>query len=134
MVPPRVIWKLIEKIGKFNLAAAPGENEEIMKKYLILAAGIIATIFGIGTLIWWATDVFALFSTNQFTGRMRSFDVEYWNAIAGSAIIVIGSGILKGLKSFVARRAIDSWEEENLGDILDDELTRKVFEQLKSKK
>ena len=104
-----------------------------MKKYLILTAGIIATIFGTGTLIWWATDVFALFSTNQFTGRMRSFDVEYWNAIAGSAIIVIGSGILKGLKSFVARRAIDSWEEENLGDILDDELTRKVFEQLKSK-
>ena len=104
-----------------------------MKKYLILAAGIIATIFGIGTLIWWATDVFALFSTNQYTGRMRSFDVEYWNAIAGSAIEVIGSGILKGIKTFTVRRAVDSWHEET-EDILDDELTRKVFEQLKSKK
>jgi hypothetical protein len=130
MVPTRVIWKLIEKIGKFN---RPPCQEEIMKKYLILAAGIIATIFGIGTLIWWATDVFALFSTNQYTGRMRSFDVEYWNAIAGSAIVVIGSGLLKGIKTFTARRAVDSWYEET-EDILDDELTRKVFEQLKSKK
>ena len=104
-----------------------------MKKYLILAAGIVATIFGIGTLIWWATDVFALFSTNQFTGRMRSFDVEYWNAIAGAAIVVIGSGLLKGIKTFTLRRALDSWQEETK-DILSDELTRKVFEQLKSNK
>jgi hypothetical protein len=104
-----------------------------MKKYLILAAGIVATIFGIGTLIWWATDVFALFSTNQFTGRMRSFDVEYWDAIAGAAVVVIGSGLLKGIKTFTLRRALDSWQEETK-DILSDELTRKVFEQLKSNK
>jgi hypothetical protein len=104
-----------------------------MKKYLILSAGIIATIFGIGTLIWWATDVFALFSTNQFTGRMRSFDVEYWDAIAGSAVVVIGSGLLKGIKTFTLRRALDSWQEETK-DILSDDLTRKVFEQLKSSK
>jgi hypothetical protein len=104
-----------------------------MKKYLILAAGIVATIFGIGTLIWWATDVFALFSTNQFTGRMRSFDVEYWDAIAGAAIVVIGSGLLKGIKTFTLRRALDSWKEET-ADILSDEITRKVFEQLKSSK
>jgi hypothetical protein len=130
MVPPRVIWKLIEKIGKFN---RPPCQEEIMKKYTILIAGIIASIFGTGTLIWWATDVFALFSTNEFTGRMRSFDVEYWNAIAGSAILIIGSGILKGIKTLAARKAVDSWHEET-EDILDDELTRKVFEQLKSKK
>ena len=101
-----------------------------MKKYLILIAGVIATIFGIGTLIWWATDVFALFSTNQYTGRMRSFDVEYWNAIAGATIVVIGSGLLKGIKTFTLRRALDSWKEEN-ADILSDDLTRKVFEQLK---
>lgn len=101
-----------------------------MKKYLILIAGIIATIFGTGTLIWWATDVFALFSTNQFTGRMRSFDVEYWNAIAGAAILVAGSGLLKGIKTFIARQALNSFKKET-EDILSDELTRKVFEQLK---
>jgi hypothetical protein len=104
-----------------------------MKKYLILAAGIVATIFGIGTLIWWATDVFALFSTNQFTGRMRSFDVEYWDAIAGSAVVVVGSGLLKGIKTFTLRMALDSWQQETK-DILSDDLTRKVFEQLKSSK
>jgi hypothetical protein len=104
-----------------------------MKKYTILITGFIASIFGTGTLIWWATDVFALFSTNEFTGRMRSFDVEYWNAIAGSAILIIGSGILKGIKTLAARKAVDFWHEET-EDILDDELTRKVFEQLKSKK
>jgi hypothetical protein len=101
-----------------------------MKKYLILIAGVIATIFGIGTLIWWATDVFALFSTNQFTGRMRSFDVEYWDAIAGATIVVIGSGIIKGINVFITRRALDSWKKET-ADILSDDLTRKVFEQLK---
>lgn len=104
-----------------------------MKKYLILIVGIIATIFGIGSMIWWATDVFALFSTNQYTGRMRSFDVEYWNAIAGATIVVAGSGLLKGVKTFALRRALDSWQEETK-EILSDELTRKVFEQLKGLK
>lgn len=104
-----------------------------MKKYLILIAGSIATIFGIGSMIWWATDVFALFSTNQYTGRMRSFDVEYWDAIAGATIVVTGSGLLQGVKTFTLRRALDSWQEETK-EILSDELTRKVFEQLKGLK
>lgn len=104
-----------------------------MKKYTILLVGIILTIFIIGTLIWWATDVFALFSTNEFTGRMRSFDVEYWNAIAGSAIIVIGGGIIRGFNKLITRKAVDSWAEETFDNIPKDELTRKVMEQLRSK-
>ena len=64
---------------------------------------------------------------------MRSFDVEYWNAIAGAAILVVGSGLIKGIKTFIARQALSSFKKET-EDILSEDLTRKVFEQLKGLK
>lgn len=60
-------------------------------KKIELAAALVALIVNIfitGTLVYFAVDVFALYSENQFTGRMRSFDVDYWNAIGGVALIL----------------------------------------------
>lgn len=63
------------------------ENKKLVFVAAVLAA--VITVFSLGTLIYFAVDAFALYSENQFTGRMRSFDVDYWNAIWGSAVLVI---------------------------------------------
>lgn len=69
-------------------------------KKLLFAASILATamaVFFTGTIIYFAVDVFALYSENQFTGRMRSFDVEYWNAVGGAAVIFVPFRIVSWL-------------------------------------
>lgn len=61
------------------------------KRLEILAAviALVSNVFITGTLIYFAVDVFALYSENQFTGRMRSFDVNYWNAVGGAALLLV---------------------------------------------
>jgi hypothetical protein len=109
------------------------QKREEMKKYVILIIAMIVQVFAIGTIIWWATDVFALYSTNQFTGRMRSFDVDYWNAVGGAAVVTFGIGIANYVNKRFVQKALDSWEEEieERTGLTDDELVRRVFEQLK---
>lgn len=61
------------------------------KKLEFIAAitALVVNVFITGTLIYFAVDVFALYSENQFTGRMRSFDVNYWNAVGGAALLLV---------------------------------------------
>lgn len=69
-------------------------------KKLVFVAAIIAAainVFAIGTLIYFAVDVFALYSENQFTGRMRSFDIDYWNAVGGAALLIIPAKLVAAL-------------------------------------
>ncbi len=88
-------------------------------KNLNFLAAILATavnIFAVGTLIYFAVDAFALYSENQFTGRMRSFDVDYWNAIWGSAILIIPARLAgvftrKMKRMEIERRANESADE-----------------------
>ena len=102
-----------------------------MKKYLILLAGAVVLVFGAGTLIWVSVDVFALYSENQFTGRMRSFDVEYWDAVAGTAIVFIGSGFLKSIKTYIAAKAISALKEEKELDQDSTPLMKMVAQEMK---
>jgi len=44
-----------------------------------------------GTIFWAAVDIVDLYTENQFTGRMRAFDVEYWSAVRGAAFIITTS-------------------------------------------
>lgn len=90
-----------------------------MNKSLNILAAIAAVITGIffmGTLIYFAVDVFALYSENQFTGRMRSFDIEYWNAVGGAAVILVPlrlvGAINKKAKQIELERASKENEEE----------------------
>ena len=46
-----------------------------------------------GTIFWAAVDIVDLYTENQFTGRMRAFDVEYWKAVRGAAFIIITSSV-----------------------------------------
>jgi len=48
-----------------------------------------------GTAVWVGVDVFALYTENQFTGRMRAFDIEYWNSVAGCGFAFISSWTIK---------------------------------------
>ena len=96
------------------------ENKKLIFLTAILAAAI--NVFAVGTLIYFAVDAFALYSENQFTGRMRSFDVEYWNAIGGSAVIIIPARLAaaftrKMKRMEIERRATD--ESDNISSILD---------------
>lgn len=61
------------------------------KKLELIASlvALVSNVFITGTLIYFAVDVFALYSENQFTGRMRSFDVDYWNAVGGAALLLV---------------------------------------------
>ena len=67
-------------------------------QFVVFTAHIFALaiqIFVLATIIYWAVDEFALYSENQFTGRMRSFDVDYWNAVRGVATILIPLDIFR---------------------------------------
>lgn len=59
------------------------------------AAVLIIMSFLFGSIFWAAVDIFALYSENQFTGRMRSFDVEYWASIKGTAFVLATASIAK---------------------------------------
>lgn len=54
---------------------------------------LVVSSFLFGTIIWVAVDVFALYSENQFTGRMRSFDIEYWDAVKGSCFVIFTAAL-----------------------------------------
>lgn len=64
-----------------------------------------------GTTFWVATDIFALYTENQFTGRMRAFDVEYWDAVYGSGFVFLASWTIK---TFIAavRQVADAGQDE----------------------
>ena len=64
-----------------------------------------------GTTVWAATDIFALYTENQFTGRMRAFDVKYWDAVYGSGFVFLASWTIK---TFIAavRQVTDAGQDE----------------------
>lgn len=64
-----------------------------------------------GTAVWCATDIFALYTENQFTGRMRAFDIEYWDAVYGSGFTFLASWTIKTFISAV-RTIVDAGQEE----------------------
>jgi len=57
----------------------------------VLVLAVSSFLFG--TIVWAAVDIFALYSENQFTGRMRSFDVEYWDAVKGSCFVIFTAAL-----------------------------------------
>jgi hypothetical protein len=58
------------------------------------AAALLAVMsFLFGSIFWAAVDIFALYSENQFTGRMRSFDIEYWDSIKGTAFVLLTASL-----------------------------------------
>jgi hypothetical protein len=57
------------------------------------AVVLVISSFLFGTIVWAAVDIFALYSENQFTGRMRSFDVEYWDAVKGSGFVIFTAAV-----------------------------------------
>jgi len=65
-------------------------------------AMLVIWSFMYGTIFWAAVDVFALFTENQFTGRMRAFDVEYWDAIRGTAFVIVTSAFANAVGSIVS--------------------------------
>lgn len=82
-------------------------------QFVAFAAHIFALavqIFVIATIIYWAVDAFALYSENQFTGRMRSFDVDYWNAVYGVTTVLIPLDIFRLVID--GRRAADKSENK----------------------
>ena len=65
-----------------------------------------------GTAVWAATDIFALYTENQFTGRMRAFDIEFWDAVVGSGFTFLASWTIKTFISAV-RTAVDAGQQED---------------------
>jgi hypothetical protein len=57
----------------------------------------------IGTSFWWVTDVAALYTENQFTGRMRAFDVEWIDAVLASAAAIACTSVIKAFTRSVTR-------------------------------
>ena len=99
-------------------------------KKLELAAAVVALIVNIfitGTLVYFAVDIFALYSENQFTGRMRSFDVDYWNAVGGVAFL-LGPGRLFSIISNYRKK--DDGFQAALEKVLsrDSEILRRLSE------
>lgn len=95
-------------------------------KKLLFAAAILATainIFALGTLIYFAIDVFAIYTENQFTGRVRAFDIDYWNAVGGAAFLIIparvSAAFFKKLKTMEVNRQAEKFVSE-YSDIFDD--------------
>lgn len=52
-----------------------------------------------GTTLWAAVDILDVYTENQFTGRVKAFDINYWNAVAGCGFIILCVHIIK---TFVA--------------------------------
>jgi|LakMenEpi03Aug12_release.lakeMendotaPanAssembly.Ray.scaffolds.fasta_scaffold1616574_2 hypothetical protein len=97
------------------------ENKKLIFLAAILAAAI--NVFAVGTLIYFAVDIFALYSENQFTGRMRSFDVDYWNAIGGSAVIIIPARLVTAFTRKMKRMEIDQLAtdaSDNISSIIEE--------------
>jgi hypothetical protein len=93
------------------------ENKKLV--YLAAIAAAVINIFIIGTLIYFAVDVFALYSENQFTGRMRSFDIDYWNAVGGAAFIFIPSRVAAALSRKAKLIEIERRAEKGSSDIIE---------------
>jgi len=68
-----------------------------MKKAIFSLSWIIVGPFLIGTAIWAAVDIFDLYTENQFTGRVRAFDIEYWNAVLGTFFFQVARALIGGL-------------------------------------
>lgn len=84
-------------------------------KKLVFAAAILAAainVFAIATLIYFAVDVFALYTENQFTGRVRAFDIDYWNAVSGVAILVIPAKLAGSLVRKMKEKEISQRSED----------------------
>lgn len=65
-----------------------------------------------GTAVWAAVDLLDIYTENQFTGRVKAFDIEYWNAVIGSGFIFLASYTIKVFASAVVR-VIQGEVEEN---------------------
>ena len=70
-------------------------------KKIILWAWMLILPFLSGAAIWAAVDIFDLYTENQFTGRMRAFDIEYIDAVIGSVFVIFARGIIGGLGKWV---------------------------------
>lgn len=90
------------------------------KKLQVLAAitSLVINVFILGTLVYFAVDVFALYSENQFTGRMRSFDVEYWNAVGGVALLLVPARIFSIINKSMLEFAQDDDLDKSLKKVL----------------
>lgn len=93
------------------------ENKKLFFVAVILAAAI--NVFAVGTLIYFAVDVFALYSENQFTGRMRSFDVDYWNAVGGAALLIIPARLMAAFTRKMKNMELDRQAEKFSGEYSD---------------
>lgn len=69
--------------------------------------------FMFGTIFWAAVDIFALYTENQFTGRMRAFDVEYWDAIRGAAFVIASAGLATAISNRVAKLVVGTEDGES---------------------
>ena len=64
-----------------------------IKNAVQAAVVLVISSFLFGSIVGAAVDIFALFSENQYTGRMRSFDVEYWDAVKGSGFVIFAAAL-----------------------------------------
>jgi len=87
-----------------------GEVIGIVGRAVVLIA---VSSFMFGTIFWKAVDIFDLFTENQFTGRMRAFDVEYWDAIRGAAFVVATAALATAINNRIAMLLMGAKEEEN---------------------
>ena len=67
---------------------------QIIKKFFY-AVGLI---FLIGSGIFFAVNAFSPTTYNEYTGRTRAFDLEYWDCIAGASVIILTSMISSLIK------------------------------------
>jgi len=77
-------------------------NTSASKEFVDLAKKaflILALIFALGSGIFFAVNAFAPTNFNEYTGRARAFDLEYWDCIAGASVIILTSLITSIIKT-----------------------------------
>lgn len=66
-----------------------------------------------GTAVWGLTDLFAFYTENQFTGRVRAFDIKYWDAVYGSGFAFLSTWTIKTFISSV-RQVVEAGQQQEL--------------------
>lgn len=73
---------------------------------------LVILSFMTGTTAWAAVDILDVYTENQFTGRVKAFDIGYWNAVVGSGFIFLCVSVVKAFIAAVSSFIQAGKEEE----------------------